>query len=606
MRRSRRLSIPEKVLVGFGLTLLILATVAAVAYWSTRGYLDATHEVARMQAALERSELLRRHLVEARSSTRGYIISGDAFYLQRFNIARDQLGVDLSRLQRLVQQKPEQLQRLERVGELLEPKLTSLERMLVVRREQGAGEAAALFRAGEGEQLAKEVSELMDQFQATERNELEQRVKVRRKHGETARWVIITGTVLTLLCLGVAGVMIIRDALARRRAEEALANEHNLLKSIIDALPDLVSVKDRRGRFFLNNAMHRKHLNVREPSDIESKTDFNFYPHEMASLYTADDQGVMVSGKPLINWIEPTVDYEGNLVWLSTTKVPLRDSDGEIIGLVTVSTDITERKQAEEKLRLFATQLERSNRELQEFAYVASHDLQEPLRKIQAFGDRLKKKSAHALDEQGLDYLGRMQDAAQRMQGLIHGLLMLARVTSAAHPFEPVDLGKVIGEILNDLELRIEQTEAEIEVGELPVIDADALQMRQLFYNLLNNALKFHKKGQRPVISIFSKVLQVTESQLPGASPHDAVCQIHVTDNGIGFDAKYAERIFDVFQRLHSRSEFAGTGIGLAVCRKIVDRHGGTITAKSAEGQGATFVVTLPVKQHSANTHEAR
>jgi len=294
---------------------------------------------------------------------------------------------------------------------------------------------------------------------------------------------------------------------------------------------------------------------------------------------------------------------DGQVVWMATTKVPLRDVEGNCIGIVGVSGDISVRKAAEEKLRLAAEQLRRSNLELQDFASIASHDLQEPLRKIQAFGDRLKIKCAPGLGEMGRDYLDRMQDAARRMQILLHDLLTLSRVTSKARPFEPVELKKIVEDVVSDLEVRIEQTGAQVEVGRLPEIDADPAQMRQLFQNLISNALKFQRPGAQPEVIISAKVLDNADS-LPGAMPGQEICQVMIRDNGIGFDEQYLDRIFQVFQRLHSRSEYEGTGIGLAVCRKITDRHGGTISAKSAEGEGATFIVTLPVKQSMSDQNE--
>jgi light-regulated signal transduction histidine kinase (bacteriophytochrome) len=186
-----------------------------------------------------------------------------------------------------------------------------------------------------------------------------------------------------------------------------------------------------------------------------------------------------------------------------------------------------------------------------------------------------------------------MQHAAERMAVLIEDLLSFSRVTTRARPFTDVDLNEVTQQVLSDLEARIEQTGAEIEVGKLPRLDSDPTQMRQLMQNLIGNALKFTKQGERPKVSVYSEV---------NGSNH---CKIMVKDNGIGFDDKYLDRIFTVFQRLHGRNEYEGTGIGLAVCRKIVDRHGGNITAKSAPGEGATFVVTLPLTQPKAEqTHE--
>jgi PAS domain S-box-containing protein len=241
-------------------------------------------------------------------------------------------------------------------------------------------------------------------------------------------------------------------------------------------------------------------------------------------------------------------------------------------------------------------ELTSSNEELQQFAFVASHDLQEPLRKIKTFGERLKASCGKDLSEQGHDYLERMQNATLRMQILIEDLLRLSRVTTRAQPFVSVNLAQIAQEVLSDLEVRIQQTGAQVHVGELPTITADPLQMRQLLQNLIGNALKFHRPQVPPVIKIFS---QSSENSSDKACNCCELCQIIVEDNGIGFEEKYLDRIFNVFQRLHSRREYEGTGIGLAICRKIIERHYGNITAQSKSGQGARFIVTLPITYHT-------
>ena len=276
-------------------------------------------------------------------------------------------------------------------------------------------------------------------------------------------------------------------------------------------------------------------------------------------------------------------------------RTPIREKDKEV-GAVVIFKDITERKRAEETLSRKAAELARSNAELEQFAYVASHDLQEPLRKIQAFGDRLKTKCDAVNLQDGRDYLERMQSAAARMQTLINDLLTFSRVISASQPFVPVDLHQVVKGVLSDLEVRIEQKKAAVEVGELPSIEADPLQMRQLLQNLIGNALKFQTPNSQPVVKIHARLLKSPFAGTPEEDPYAEQCEFTVEDNGIGFDEKYLDKIFAVFQRLHGRNEYEGTGVGLAVCRRITDRHGGTITAKSKQGEGAKFIVTVPVR----------
>jgi len=278
---------------------------------------------------------------------------------------------------------------------------------------------------------------------------------------------------------------------------------------------------------------------------------------------------------------------------LGVSELKLGDQHG-FLGLI---RDITMRKQTEEDLRQTAEQLLASNKELQDFASVASHDLQEPLRKVLAFSERLRVKLGSRLDSDELDYMQRMSGAAQRMQALINDLLSYSQLTTKALPFQPVDLARVAREVLSDLEVRVEQLGASVTVGNLPVVEADPMQMRQLLQNLIGNALKFHQPGMPPRVEIEGRLLPLGGD----ASKMDAKvrkCEIVVRDYGIGFDEQYLDRIFVVFERLHSRKEYEGTGMGLAICRKIAERHGGTIGARSSAGAGATFIVTLPVKQN--------
>lgn len=274
----------------------------------------------------------------------------------------------------------------------------------------------------------------------------------------------------------------------------------------------------------------------------------------------------------------------------------LIDSQDELGDLAQAFNAMTaSRKSAETALRNYTTKLEQSNRDLQEFAYVASHDLQEPLRKILAFGDRLASRYTETLDERGQDYLRRMQDASSRMQTLINALLNFSRVQTRTQPFTSLDLDQIAAEVVSDLEFQIEQVDGLVEIDPLPTIEADPSQMRQLLQNLIGNALKFHRPGVPPHIRVYS-IEDETTFRVDLIS-HNRSCQIAIEDNGIGFDPQFAERIFKPFQRLHGHGEYEGSGMGLAICRRIVERHDGQITAHGQPDQGAMFIVTLPVTQ---------
>jgi len=280
---------------------------------------------------------------------------------------------------------------------------------------------------------------------------------------------------------------------------------------------------------------------------------------------------------------------DGSAILVEVRCTLARDANNAPRSILSIMSDITERRQAEESLQQAMVDLNNRNRELQDFAFVASHDLQEPLRKIRAFSDRLISRPSTGLDEQARDYLQRSAQAAERMQTLIDDLLEFSRIDSRGRSFAPVDLGPLLATVIDDLNERIESTSARIEVGPMPTLDGDHTQLRQLFQNLLANALKFCDPQRAPRIRVHAEPARTDQGR--------AAFRINVEDNGIGFDVKYAERIFAPFQRLHSREKYEGTGIGLAIVRRIVERHRGRIDVRAVLNQGASFSVLLPQRQ---------
>lgn len=370
-----------------------------------------------------------------------------------------------------------------------------------------------------------------------------------------------------------------QDISDRKQAQREVQRLADRLRTTLESITDGFYTLDENWRFsYLNQeGAHQLGVTVAEVLGESVWTAFpGSYESELGHIYRqAIATGIAAHFETY---------YEPFGRWFEVHAYPSED------GLAVYFRDISERRQTEQNLRTILRELERSNRELQEFAFVASHDLQEPLRKIQAFSDRLIARTNN-LDEEGQDYLRRMASAAGRMQTLIIDLLNYSRVNTRGQPLQPMSLDQVLNDVLVDMEASLDQAAATVERQPLPNIQGDPGQLRQVFQNLISNALKFQSAGNKPLIRIYSE---------PTDSGQLRLC---IADNGIGFDEKYLDRIFNPFQRLHSRDAYAGTGIGLAIVKKIIERHGATITASSAPGQGSVFLITFPGTEK--NSYEA-
>jgi len=353
------------------------------------------------------------------------------------------------------------------------------------------------------------------------------------------------------------------------RAENEVKRLADRLQNTLDSITDAFFSVDTDWRFSYINPQAERVLE-REAADLLGQNVWDMFPEARDTELFQRYHLAMNSGES--QHIE--LFYPALQRWLEISAYPFEE------GLSVYFRDITDRKQSEERLHTAMSELERSNRELQDFAFIASHDLQEPLRKVQAFGERLEKR-ADQLDETGRDYLQRMRQASGRMQSLIQDLLSYSRVTTQGGTLQPVDLDEVLDGALLDLEATLEISGGRVEREPLLSVQGDQRQLGQLLQNLLSNALKFRRDNQAPVIRVY------------GVAHADGGWSLHVADNGIGFDEKYLDRIFNPFQRLHDRQQFSGTGIGLAIVRKIAERHQADITARSQPGTGSTFVVTF-------------
>jgi PAS domain S-box-containing protein len=379
-------------------------------------------------------------------------------------------------------------------------------------------------------------------------------------------------------------VYVIQDMTGRKQAEETLRESERRFRHLADSMPQLVWTAQPDGTVDYYNKRNKEYNGfivkhdgtwewspVLHPDDMQPTVDVWMHALETGDIYQIEHRVQMADG-----WYR----------WHLSRGIPAYDEQGKLVKWYGTATDIHDLKQAQADLADYTEKLKQSNEELENFAFVASHDLQEPLRKILLFGNTLRRQTDGQLPEQAEDSLNRMQNAAQRMQAMIDGLLDLSRVNRLGSEFELVDLTSIAQEVLTDLEVRIEATGGQVILDRLPAIEGDSLQLSQLFQNLISNALKFHKEGLAPVVRVTGE--RIGDDQKP-------LAKIVVEDNGIGFEQENADRLFQPFVRLNGRSDFEGSGIGLAICRKIVERHGGKITASSQPGQGSKFTIVLPI-----------
>ncbi|OGW85904.1 MAG: hypothetical protein A3C35_06850 [Omnitrophica bacterium RIFCSPHIGHO2_02_FULL_46_11] len=375
----------------------------------------------------------------------------------------------------------------------------------------------------------------------------------------------------------------------RKVAEEALKASEKHARSIIETAYDAFISIDANGIITNWNHQAETTFGWRREEIIGHLLAETIIPLQYREAHKRGLHHFLATGKgPVLNRrIEiSALHKDGHEFHIELTIWPVQT--GEIYSFNAFVHDITEREQAEAALRQAATELVRSKAELEQlelFAFAATHDIQEPLHKILTFSDLLKTESVTALDPKGRRYLDLVQNTAKRMSQMMEELRELSKIAQEGSPFEEVDLESVVREVLHDLELRVQETKGQVEVRKLPTIRADRMQMRALFQNLIANALKFHRKDEPPHIMIDSRNVK------------EGVAEITIQDNGIGFDEKYLDRIFKPFQRLHGSGEYEGSGMGLAICQKIMLRHKGKITAKSVLGQGSTFIITLPEHQ---------
>ena len=391
----------------------------------------------------------------------------------------------------------------------------------------------------------------------------------------------------------------IRDITPRRKIEEDLRESHQMFKTVLDTIPARVFWKDRNLTYLGCNQSFAQDAGFHSPEEVIGKNDYQIGWADYTEEYQADDRLVIETGKAKLNYEEPAINAEGKHFWVSTSKIPLRDPEDRIRGVLGTYEDISERKQAEEEIRLLnagleqrvaqrTAQLEAANKELEAFGFSVSHDLRAPLRAIDGFTRILEEDHGKFLDEEGKRLCAVVRDNTRRMNELIDDLLALSRLSRTEMEFLSNDMETMAGSVFQELTTPESRARIDFTIRPLPRAMGDPILLRQAWTNLISNAIKFSTKRERATIEIGCR-----------STPEEDVYSVR--DNGAGFEMQYAGRLFGVFQRLHSASEFEGTGVGLAIVQRVVRRHGGRVWAEGAVDKGATFYFTLPKNKEGGN-----
>jgi PAS domain S-box-containing protein len=684
-------SIDRKTTAGFGVALAALVGIGAFSFLSLSRLKNTSNQVEHTYKVINKLGTLLSQLTDAETGQRGYLLTGELRYLKPYNNAIASIDKNLDELQKLTANNPDQQQHMTQLSPLITFKLAELKETITLRQSQGYEAALRVVKTDRGKQAMEEIRAIV---KVMEDEEL-QLLKQRSDEQQVQRTLLtIFGSLIGVLSLGGAILLLNRNVFQRRQSEKTLESTEEKFRQMAENINEVfwMSSADLSEVLYISPVYQqiwgrtceslytnpKSFLEAIHPEDRERvianlqqniKTEFDIeyriiwqdgtvrwiwdrsvpIYNQVGEVYRRAGIAQDISDRKqaeqkirfqsrLLDAVEQAViatDLEGNIIYwnhyaevlygwsaaevmgrlvvdvvpaastkeqaaklMSRLQVgeswsgeflvqrrdgttfpamvfdsPIYNEQGSLIGIVGVSVDITERKRAEEELQ-------RSNAELQQFAYVASHDLQEPLRMVSSYTQLLAECYQGQLDAQADKFIAFATEGATRMQQLLEDLLDYSRVSRRPQPFEPINCTTILKDVLTDLAVTMQESSAVVTADSLPTVLGDRTQLRQLLQNLISNAIKFRRE-EPPLVHI-------------RAEPQEDFWLFTVRDNGIGIDPQFAERIFVLFQRLHSRQEYPGTGIGLAICKKIVERHAGRIWVESHLGEGSTFYFTLP------------
>ncbi|HEU5291211.1 MAG TPA: ATP-binding protein [Cyclobacteriaceae bacterium] len=585
---------------------VVILMVSIITYSNLENYTEEVQLIRHSGEVINVTKLIMSTIKDAEIGHRGFQLTGDTTYLEPYYSAIAMLPKELKTLDSLVNN-TRQKDNVDSLKILIQDHFLIISNILANVEHSGLYmdryESKLLTRSKDNMNAIRSVG---DKILLQEQSLFGARMSLEKTYRKITPLALLFYTIIALIGVIFLFTRILSsleksqeaerklsENLIQQKLQIALLEEHKVLLNEAESLSQMGSWKWTE---------HNNHVVWSEGlyAIFDQKPDVPVSWNTFLEKVVADDKPLVQKflNEVITEKKDSRIDYRimmgDHIRYLSLTAKSQHATkmEGVILGTV---IDITENKLYEKQLQQYNADLKRSNEDLEQFAYVASHDLQEPLRKIRAFGDRLTAKFSPQLKEQGIDYITRMQAASARMQLLIEDLLSFSRVSQAEGEFQLLDPRSILIEALEDMDEQVKQENAEVRISIMPPFYGDKFQIKRLFQNLVGNAIKFHKPHEKPVIDVGGKIIDRAEIEnevqlLTGAQ----FVRFSIKDNGIGFDEKYADRIFNIFQRLNGRAAYEGTGIGLAICRKIVENHCGYITAKSIENIGSEFIVIFP------------
>lgn len=593
-------SIEWKIVAGFVVMLMILILVGAVACRSINTSQEEARRVTHTYQVLETNGKVLSLTLAIQTGSRGFILTKNPAFFGSYPEAIVSIDVETASLHSLVSDNPGQQARVVTLRELISKRVAIAKQLVALGEQKRFAEAEKIVDMGEGQKLTDEIRKLSNAVEAAENRLLQTRRAKAEAASHNTITLILLGSALASGFVGISGLVINRSFALRRQAEMDLAEQTTILESVLANISAGVIVADPNGRFLVWNKA-AEHMVGAGPKDVppgEWSRQYGVFLPDQVTPYPTDHLPLVraIRGETFDNdilFLRSASVPQG--AWLSADGKPLVDAAGIFRGGVIVLNDITNRRKTEESIRQLnaalkhrAGELEAANKELEFFSYSVSHDLRAPLRHINGFADMLQKHAAGSLDEKAARYLAIIAESARRMGGLIDDLLVFSRMGRDAMRRTTVNFNQVIKEVINNFRSEIGGRKINWQINRMPEVQGDPSMLRLVLVNLISNAVKYTATRHEARIEM-------------GCSASGTEDVFFIRDNGVGFDMRYVDKLFEVFQRLHRSDEFEGTGIGLANIRRIIARHGGRTWAEGKVNEGATFYFSLP--KNPALTH---